>query len=53
MNRGQSHHIQKLAVACAIQAAILTAQQDGIHDIADELEAILADLLQPEVSMAA
>ncbi len=46
------NYIQKIALACAIQAAIVVARQEGAERIALELEELLADI-QPHFMLAA
>ena len=52
MNKHQRDVVQQLALACAIQAAIGSAREEGAERIALELEEILA-ALQPAFLLAA
>ena len=52
MTNRLSDTILHIKLACAIQAAIVAARQEGSDNIADALSSLLADL-QPEFSLAA
>jgi hypothetical protein len=52
MSRYSSKAVQKLALVCQLQAAIIVARQEGAERIALDLEALLEDI-QPSFLLAA